>query len=137
MLSTHRQIRTIFGAYLGIPLIKSLDVEVHGLVVGALSDSVVLASSNQLHTVSQIPLPVPVTNAGNISLLLLDGKWVVVVELADFLRALQDLLREVVIDERCLKSEIAGRIQAVALILGRLSGSFAHGQQIWNTNENS
>jgi hypothetical protein len=43
----------------------------------------------------------------------------------------QDLLREVVVDEGGLQSEIPGRVEAVDLILWRLGSCLAHCQQIW------
>ncbi len=121
---------------LRVPLVQRLDVHVESLVVGPEGDGVVLAARHQLDVVAQVPLAVAVAHAGDVALLVVFGEGVGLVELVrGLVRALQHLLREVVVDEGGLKGQVARRVQAVALVLRRLGRSLANSQQICNAKK--
>ena len=49
----------------------------------------------------------------------------------------EDLLREVLVDKLRLERQVAGGVDAVALVLGRLRRSLAHRQHVCNMRVNS
>lgn len=48
--------------------------------------------------------------------------------------SLEDLLGEVMVDERGLERQITGRVETVGIVLGRLHRRLVHSQQICTSN---
>lgn len=84
------------------------------------------------HTTAQIPLPVPICDAGHLSLLILGNERVRIAEFV-FRLALTDpqhLLAEIVINKRGLECEVPGWIDGIAVVLRWLHRSLVDGQQV-------
>lgn len=71
---------------------------------------------------------------GNIAFLFFNRKRVLITELVFLVTIFQNLLREIVIDERGLKGQVSWRVQTIAFFLRRFGGGLADCQKIWKKN---